>query len=166
VLKRDGHNFDMRCERRLVFAALGLLLLGSALPHGFLPQASGQESTRSEPQVVTGPEAKEPGNTPEPVVPERRLFKRLGPQPLTPEEQEEQRKVPGSSRKGRSGMSRKPEKSEQKTSRPRVDQEAVAKLAYEMWLTRKAEHGHDVEDWLAAERLLLEEESKREASQK
>jgi len=63
-------------------------------------------------------------------------------------------------------MSRKPGKSEQKTSRPRVDQEAVAKLAYEMWLTRKAEHGHDVEDWLAAERLLLEEESKREASQK
>lgn len=54
-------------------------------------------------------------------------------------------------------MSKKPAKLEQPSSLPTVHHEKVAKLAYEMWLTRKAEHGHDVEDWLAAERLLMEE---------
>jgi hypothetical protein len=58
-------------------------------------------------------------------------------------------------------MSRKPTKSQQTTSHPTIDPEKVAKLAYEMWLTRKADHGHDVEDWLAAERLLLEEMQRR-----
>ena len=58
-------------------------------------------------------------------------------------------------------MSRKPTKLEQAISRPTLDQEKVAKLAYEMWLTGKAEHGHDVEDWLVAERLLLEELQRR-----
>jgi hypothetical protein len=54
-------------------------------------------------------------------------------------------------------MSKKTAKLEQTSSLPTVHREKVAKLAYEMWLTRKAEHGHDVEDWLAAERLLIEE---------
>ena len=52
---------------------------------------------------------------------------------------------------------KKTAKLEQTSSLPTVHREKVAKLAYEMWLTRKAEHGHDVEDWLAAERLLMEE---------
>lgn len=58
-------------------------------------------------------------------------------------------------------MSRKPTRSKQSTSRPQINRDEVAILAYEMWLARKAEHGHDVEDWLAAERLLLEELQRR-----
>ena len=32
--------------------------------------------------------------------------------------------------------------------------EAVARVAHELYLLRGAEHGHDVEDWLTAERML------------
>ncbi|TMI53924.1 DUF2934 domain-containing protein [Candidatus Bathyarchaeota archaeon] len=46
-------------------------------------------------------------------------------------------------------------------SPPTGNREEVAKLAYEKWLSRKAEHGYDVEDWLAAERLLIEELQRR-----
>jgi hypothetical protein len=38
--------------------------------------------------------------------------------------------------------------------------EAVARVAYELYLRRGGEHGHDVEDWLTAE-LLLKEKLKR-----
>jgi hypothetical protein len=34
--------------------------------------------------------------------------------------------------------------------------EAVARLAYELYLRRGGEHGHDVEDWITAERMLEE----------
>ena len=37
-----------------------------------------------------------------------------------------------------------------------VDREAVARLAHELYLRRGCEPGHDVEDWLSAERILLE----------
>ena len=42
--------------------------------------------------------------------------------------------------------------------------EAVARVAYELYLRRGGEHGHEVEDWLTAERLL-QEEGKRRAQQ-
>jgi hypothetical protein len=58
-------------------------------------------------------------------------------------------------------MTRKPTKLKQASAPSTVSREKVAKLAYEMWLTRKAEHGHEVEDWLAAERLLIEELQRR-----
>jgi hypothetical protein len=32
----------------------------------------------------------------------------------------------------------------------------IAQRAYEIYLARGAEHGHDVEDWIAAEREILE----------
>jgi hypothetical protein len=34
--------------------------------------------------------------------------------------------------------------------------EAIAERAYELFLERGAEHGHDLEDWLRAERELLD----------
>jgi hypothetical protein len=33
----------------------------------------------------------------------------------------------------------------------------VAKKAYELYAGRGGEHGHDVDDWLEAERLVVEE---------
>ena len=42
--------------------------------------------------------------------------------------------------------------------------EAVARVAYELYLRHGGEHGHDVEDWLTAERMLREE-GKRSAQQ-
>jgi len=33
--------------------------------------------------------------------------------------------------------------------------EAIARRAYELFLERGGEHGHDVDDWLRAERELL-----------
>jgi hypothetical protein len=43
-----------------------------------------------------------------------------------------------------------------------LSREAIATLAYERFLERGCVHGHDVEDWLAAERSLLEEALGRE----
>lgn len=37
-----------------------------------------------------------------------------------------------------------------------VADEAVAEAAYAFYLRRGGEHGHDVDDWLAAERMLRE----------
>lgn len=34
--------------------------------------------------------------------------------------------------------------------------DAIASTAYELFLARGAEHGHDLDDWLQAERELLE----------
>jgi len=42
----------------------------------------------------------------------------------------------------------------------KVDREAVIKLAYELYLRRGGEPGHDVEDWLLAEQILLEEKKR------
>ena len=40
--------------------------------------------------------------------------------------------------------------------RPAVDQEQVAKLAYDLYLRRGGTHGLDAEDWLTAEKILVE----------
>ena len=41
------------------------------------------------------------------------------------------------------------------------DKDMVVKLAYELYVRRGGEHGHDVEDWLMAEQMLLEQQKKR-----
>jgi len=43
-------------------------------------------------------------------------------------------------------------------SEPRRDpiKEAIARRAYELFLARGGEHGHDLDDWLQAERELAE----------
>jgi len=38
-----------------------------------------------------------------------------------------------------------------------VDREVVIKLAYELYLQRGGQHGSDVEDWLLAEQILIEQ---------
>lgn len=43
------------------------------------------------------------------------------------------------------------------TTTPEVDQNAVASRAYMLFLERGGGHGHDVEDWLQAEREVREE---------
>ena len=40
--------------------------------------------------------------------------------------------------------------------------EAIARRAYELFLERGGAHGHDLDDWLAAERELLEAARARE----
>ena len=40
---------------------------------------------------------------------------------------------------------------------PQATAEDIAERAYALYLARGAEHGHDVEDWLQAERELLNE---------
>lgn len=41
-----------------------------------------------------------------------------------------------------------------------IDKDAVIKLAYELYLRRGGEHGHDVEDWLRAEQILIEQKKR------
>lgn len=41
-----------------------------------------------------------------------------------------------------------------------VDKEMVVRLAYELYVRRGGEHGHDVEDWLMAEQMLLEQQKR------
>lgn len=53
--------------------------------------------------------------------------------------------------------SKKPKTKRQPSSGVVVDKDAQARLAYELYLRRGGEHGYDVEDWLKAERLLLDE---------
>jgi hypothetical protein len=38
---------------------------------------------------------------------------------------------------------------------PAASHDDVARLAYSLWLERGCEHGHEVEDWLCAETLLV-----------
>jgi hypothetical protein len=38
-----------------------------------------------------------------------------------------------------------------------LDREAVARLAYELYVQRGREPGHDAEDWLTAEQTLLKQ---------
>jgi hypothetical protein len=37
---------------------------------------------------------------------------------------------------------------------PPTDEERIARIAYERFLTRGGEHGHDQEDWFAAQREI------------
>ena len=46
---------------------------------------------------------------------------------------------------------------------PALSGEEVARRAYEIYLARGAQPGHDLEDWLRAERELLEEARRSEA---
>ena len=41
-----------------------------------------------------------------------------------------------------------------------MDKDAVVRLAYELYVSRGGEHGHDVEDWLMAEQMLLEQQKR------
>jgi len=41
-----------------------------------------------------------------------------------------------------------------------ISREALEKRAYELYLQRGAEHGHDQEDWLVAEAQLAEENNR------
>jgi len=41
-----------------------------------------------------------------------------------------------------------------------ISREELEKRAYELYLQRGAEHGHDQEDWLAAETQLAEESNR------
>ena len=45
------------------------------------------------------------------------------------------------------------------TTAATVDREVVAQRAYELYLERGAEDGHDLDDWLTAERQLREGET-------
>jgi len=44
-----------------------------------------------------------------------------------------------------------------KSPKPEVNPEHVARLAYELYIRRGGEHGRDQEDWLTAERILVQE---------
>ncbi len=58
-------------------------------------------------------------------------------------------------------MQRKKPKTKEKPPAPEtIDQETVTSLAYELYLRRGGEHGHDVEDWLRAEQILLEQQKR------
>jgi hypothetical protein len=41
-----------------------------------------------------------------------------------------------------------------------VGEDAVVRLAYELYVRRGGEHGHDEEDWLMAEQMLLEQQKR------
>ena len=64
-------------------------------------------------------------------------------------------------------MQRKKPKAKKAQSPPEtVDREAVVRLAYELYLRRGGEPGHDVEDWLMAERMLIERQKRPAPSKK
>jgi hypothetical protein len=46
-----------------------------------------------------------------------------------------------------------------------IDRDRLAQRAYELYLARGGEDGRDLEDWLAAERELLERETLQTQSQ-
>jgi hypothetical protein len=46
--------------------------------------------------------------------------------------------------------------SEKNTETPLITEDAIAQRAYALYQARGCEHGHDVEDWLRAERELQE----------
>ncbi len=41
-----------------------------------------------------------------------------------------------------------------------VDKDVVVRLAYELYVRRGGEHGHDEEDWLMAEQMLIERQAR------
>lgn len=55
---------------------------------------------------------------------------------------------------------KKPKAKATPPSSVKVDREAVIKLAHELYLRRGGEPGHDVEDWLTAERILIEQQKR------
>jgi hypothetical protein len=61
--------------------------------------------------------------------------------------------------------SKKPKTQKPRVPKAKVDREAVAKLAYELYLRRGGQPGYHEEDWLMAEQILIEEK-KRPAPQK
>jgi len=70
-----------------LLVAMGLF---TACPFAALAQEAGPEPpVRSEPESAPKVEMDSPAEEPEAVPEKRRLFKRVGPQPVTPEEQEE-----------------------------------------------------------------------------
>jgi hypothetical protein len=54
--------------------------------------------------------------------------------------------------------SKKAKKETEPLPKPAVDPEHVARLAYEFYVRRGGGHGRDVEDWLMAERILIEQQ--------
>jgi hypothetical protein len=55
---------------------------------------------------------------------------------------------------------KKPKAKETPPSSANINREAVTRLAYELYLRRGGEHGHDVEDWLMAEQILVEQKKR------
>jgi len=45
-------------------------------------------------------------------------------------------------------------------------QGAVVRLAYELYVRRGGEHGHDLDDWLLAEQMVLEQQKRAGASRR
>ena len=56
--------------------------------------------------------------------------------------------------------SKKPKTQKLSIPKAKVEREAVARLAYELYLSRGGEHGYHVEDWLRAEQILIEEKKR------
>ena len=54
----------------------------------------------------------------------------------------------------------KPKPKQPPSSPATVDREAVTRLAYELYVRRGGEPGHDVEDWLMAEQILIEQKKR------
>ena len=52
--------------------------------------------------------------------------------------------------------SKKPKTNPQPSSQAMVDKEALTRLAYELYVRRGGEHGHELEDWVMAELILVE----------
>lgn len=42
-----------------------------------------------------------------------------------------------------------------KVTEMKASPEQIARLAHQLWMERGGEHGHDAEDWLRAEQMLL-----------
>ncbi len=58
-------------------------------------------------------------------------------------------------------MQRKKPKAKMTPPAPmKVDQEAVTRLAYKLYVRRGGEHGHELEDWLMAEKILIEQQKR------
>ncbi|TAL09496.1 MAG: DUF2934 domain-containing protein [Nitrospirae bacterium] len=62
--------------------------------------------------------------------------------------------------RGAAMPSKKPKVKKTPSSSETVDREAVVRLAYELYVQRGYEPGHDVEDWLMAEQILAERETR------
>lgn len=78
----------MNCRTSGVLTALSLLLCSAALP-GALAPACGQEAPASEPEAAAPIETEDPATEPDEETRKRRLFERLPPGQLTPEQQED-----------------------------------------------------------------------------
>ncbi len=57
--------------------------------------------------------------------------------------------------------SKKPKPKQKLPSGVAIDRDELARLAYELYQLRGGEPGHDVEDWLEAERILKEKITRR-----